>query len=468
MGLLSQPAHAASWTQATAAHIELLTDCDHDLAKGLLQLLCRAQAFLPSSRFGKAGRERSLRVIVFDSAEDFRRWAPSKYASAYYLSGNRRDIIVLYRESAQQTSVVLHEFTHYAVHGSGLQLPPWLKEGLAEYYSTAQLDSNEVVYGGISSSRIDGFRRQPGLPLSTLLAETSLNAAYQNATFLKHFYARSAALTALLEESLYAKELPLFLHTVSGSGDSAGAFANIYHKNLVQVDDELSKYIEKNLEERSSVKRESLHVAIKPDILHFVPDLERDLALAEICLDQGWTRFAAAGMLDRLRDQFAPECDLELLWGDLEWLQGARGASREHYSRAVAAGAADAKTLFRLAQLEQEAGAEVNHVCDLLDKSLKANPEHQGARYRLALIQVGQDHWQAAQSNLEKIYNVRPEWGFNYKMALAYCAFRKGEVEKAFDFATQARSAVRGPKDTQQCNDFFARLPNATPKVASR
>lgn len=367
-GIGLQLANASSWTQGKAGRIELLTDCDHNLASQLMQLLCRARAFLPYSRFGTEGRERPLRVIVFHSAGEFQRWAPDARAAAYYMPGTRRDVLVFSEESAQQGPIVLHEFTHYVVRGAGLRLPPWLKEGLAEYYSTARFHSNEVLFGGIPPTRSASLRRQEGFPLATLLAMTKLSGSIQDASFLNSFYAQSAALTGLLMEPAYVTKLPAFLAAVSATGDSAGSFASIYHRSIKQVEEDLTIYLRRDCDGEVGLQREFLVPTAIAAQLRAASDLQRDLALAELGVDQKWTRSAVPEFLDRLAATYPGKWQIERLWGDLEWQQQRNSESRQHYSQAAAFGAADAKTLFRLSQLEQEAGAPADRIRELLKK----------------------------------------------------------------------------------------------------
>lgn len=86
------------------------------------------------------------------------------------------------------------------------------------------------------------------------------------------------------------------------------------------------------------------------------------------------------------------------------------------------------------------------------------NPEHQAARYRLALLEVQQRQWQAAQANLEQIRHRKPEWEFNYRLALGYCAFRPGQKEEATRYAKLARTQAQGSQETQQAEALLGRL----------
>src|SRR5260370_7433582 len=50
--------------------------------------------------------------------------------------------------------VAIHEYTHLVVEHSGLPLPPWLNEGLAEVYSTLKPDGKRVRFGDILIGRV--------------------------------------------------------------------------------------------------------------------------------------------------------------------------------------------------------------------------------------------------------------------------------------------------------------------------
>src|ERR671925_576502 len=67
--------------------------------------------------------------------------------AGYYQRGTDRDFIVLSGRVFPDTltSVVYHELTHYFVGRALAARPAWLNEGLAEYFSTAEIHDDEIA-----------------------------------------------------------------------------------------------------------------------------------------------------------------------------------------------------------------------------------------------------------------------------------------------------------------------------------
>ena len=65
--------------------------------------------------------------------------------AGFYQTGQDRDFIVLSGRVFPETltSVVYHELTHYFVARSLRSRPTWLNEGLAEYFSTAEIRNDD-------------------------------------------------------------------------------------------------------------------------------------------------------------------------------------------------------------------------------------------------------------------------------------------------------------------------------------
>src|SRR5262245_9166779 len=87
--------------------------------------------------------------------------------AGYYQAGQDRDFIVLSGRVFPQTltSVVYHELTHYFLARGLVSRPTWLNEGLAEYFSTAEIRDDEISLGAISMDRLQLLKTNSLLPL---------------------------------------------------------------------------------------------------------------------------------------------------------------------------------------------------------------------------------------------------------------------------------------------------------------
>jgi len=97
------------------------------------------------------------------------------------------------------SSVVFHEYTHLLVHNGTAQVPVWLSEGIAEFFSTFQLRAGdrEALIGSPIERHVL-LLRERFIPLTELLAVNSGSPLYNEGTRRTIFYAESWALTHYL------------------------------------------------------------------------------------------------------------------------------------------------------------------------------------------------------------------------------------------------------------------------------
>lgn len=70
---------------------------------------------------------------------------------------------------ASEFTTAAHEYAHLILHASGLQLPPWLNEGLAEFFSTLRISDPGWNLGGDLPGRAQLLKHDTWMPLSQLL-----------------------------------------------------------------------------------------------------------------------------------------------------------------------------------------------------------------------------------------------------------------------------------------------------------
>lgn len=68
--------------------------------------------------------------------------------------------------------IVFHELVHNLLSNSGARLPLWLEEGIAEYFSTAQIRRDSLILGGPIREHLSQFRNRSPIPPLDLFAVT--------------------------------------------------------------------------------------------------------------------------------------------------------------------------------------------------------------------------------------------------------------------------------------------------------
>jgi tetratricopeptide (TPR) repeat protein len=93
--------------------------------------------------------------------------------------------------------VLYHEYVHAAV-GRSLHLPPWLNEGLAEFWGGTRITARQVELGRPIGMHLRTLRQRPLLPLDTLFRVDGASSDYNEQDRATVFYAESWALVHYL------------------------------------------------------------------------------------------------------------------------------------------------------------------------------------------------------------------------------------------------------------------------------
>lgn len=145
-------------------------------------------------------------VIAFPNETTFEPFRPRYHGTTVNVGG-------LYASQASINYILLgpphgdddlrslfHEYTHLVIRNTSPGIPLWLDEGLAEYYSSFQVDDKgrSVLVGRPIDSHLQTLRRDAWLPLPALLATSRSSPQYNENARRSVFYAESWALVHLL------------------------------------------------------------------------------------------------------------------------------------------------------------------------------------------------------------------------------------------------------------------------------
>src|SRR5215470_12159126 len=152
-----------SWVQVSSDTYIVKSSAGEERAKRVLKELEGFHQLVGTTLvFGNTELpELPIEVLLVGDEQTMKELEPEyngrKVAVAGYFQGGRdRDFIVLSGRVFPQTltSVVYHELTHYFLARGLASRPTWLHEGLAEYFSTAEVRDDEISLGAISQERL--------------------------------------------------------------------------------------------------------------------------------------------------------------------------------------------------------------------------------------------------------------------------------------------------------------------------
>ena len=157
---------------------------------------CAASLCRPSAAVCSAGRP--ARIIAFRNEKEYQPYRPNEFATAFYQPGAVHDFIVMSSASSEHYPVA-----DPRVHASddspvGMEVPPWLNEGLAELYSSLEPRGDRILVGQVIPGRVQVLRTGEWIPLATLLAVDHNSPYYNEKSRAGMFYAESWALVHML------------------------------------------------------------------------------------------------------------------------------------------------------------------------------------------------------------------------------------------------------------------------------
>src|SRR5665213_959561 len=183
-------------------------------------------------------------VVVFGSEKEYAPYRLNQFATAYYFGGADRDYIVMGRPGEQVAQLAVHEYVHLVARHAGLNLPPWLNEGIAELYSTLRMQGDKVLIGDLIPGRLQALQREKWVPLSVIVSGGQDSPYYNEKNKGGSLYNVGWALVHMLELSPdYVSKFSQFMGAVQKGTDSVTALEKTYGKPIATIEKDLQGYI---------------------------------------------------------------------------------------------------------------------------------------------------------------------------------------------------------------------------------
>lgn len=154
--------------------------------------------------------------------------------------------------SRGSASTLQHEYTHLLINNYFASAPLWLKEGLAEFYSTARLskDRRRVWTGAQLPTRVRQLSGAQLIPLRTLFEVDGQSPYYFEAGKRGLFYAQSWALAHFIlngDGGSRRARLPRFVELLASGVAPAEAFRQAFGFDVDGAEGALSAYVRAGL-----------------------------------------------------------------------------------------------------------------------------------------------------------------------------------------------------------------------------
>ena len=185
---------------------------------------------------------------------------PATFVAGYFQPGVEVNYITFALDSDQtrgSNATLMHEYTHLLVNNYFRAAPLWLKEGLAEFYSTARLsnDHRRVSTGAAPLMRVQRLRNSQLIPLRALFEVDQASPYYHEPDKRGLFYAQSWALAHYIfnrDAGARRSRLPGFVELLASNVAPADAFKQAFGLDPDEGGAALASYVSFGLFAESS------------------------------------------------------------------------------------------------------------------------------------------------------------------------------------------------------------------------
>jgi tetratricopeptide (TPR) repeat protein len=249
------PLEQRPWFETRTAHFNLYSCGDaREVFKlaGRLEQFCKAYSQLAGAQ---AVDSPPIVVVAFPDRKSMRPFLPLYQGrpgnlAAFFTHGTDENLIVLSLPEAgwpePGLEIIFHEYTHLLFRRNDQVWPLWLKEGMAEVYSTFQTAGQTVRIASPIPYHLQCLQQKPLLPLKELFAVTHDSPQYNERERQGIFYAEAWLLTHFLmagDRAAYRARFGQFTTLLHQGQLPVQAFTNALQTPLQVVENELRRYL---------------------------------------------------------------------------------------------------------------------------------------------------------------------------------------------------------------------------------
>jgi len=441
------------WFAARTTHFNVFSCGEPQRVFGVaaqFEQFCAAYASLAGAQ---AVASPPISVIVFPDHESMKPYLPLYHGqpenlAGFFNHGTDENLIVLAlpgaRDDDAQFNVIFHEYTHLLLRRNDRIWPLWLKEGMAEIYSTFATSGNTAYIALPIQHHLELLNTQPLLPLTELFAVKNDSPDYNERDRQGLFYAESWLLAQFLtagDNPVLKARFRQFTPLLQQGQSPLQAFTNALQVSLPVLEKELRRYLaNKSFTGISFVLPDNVN-APKNLTTRALPPVEVYFRLGDELLRIG--RSDVAEKLFNTAQALAPASPLPYEGlGLLAIRREQSGEALKQFRSAIQRRSANYLTYYFYAgelfnravgtpdaqsRLPKAVAAEV-HTNLLQSFALMADfgPAHE----LFGIVELAQGNVAVAEWHLQRAIQLEPE-NFYYQLALANAQLQNGETKTA-------------------------------------
>ena len=394
-----------------------------------------------------------ISVLVFPDHESMKPFLPlyqgqPENLAGFFNHGTDENLIVLSLPGAhadnEQFSVIFHEYTHLLLRRNDRIWPLWLKEGMAEIYSTFTTSGNTAYIALPIEHHLRLLENMSWLPLAQLFAVNNDSPDYNERDRQGLFYAESWLLTHYLtagDNALMKARFRQFTPLLQQGQTPLQAFTNVLQVSLPALEKELHRYLEtKSFTGISFVLPDNIN-APKNLTTRALTPVEIYFRLGDELLRVG--RLDEAEKLFTAAQAFAPASPLP--YEGLGLLAVRRDKTDEairQFHEAIQRGSANFLAYYFYAWGNFHRAAETPDAQGRLPKAVAAEihsnllqsfalmSDFGPAHELFGIVEFARGNVSVAELHLQRAIQLEPE-NFYYQLALANAQLQNGEKDAA-------------------------------------
>ena len=449
---------AGPWLKLTSPHFELYTTAgEKDGRTALLRFEQVRSFFISIGRTPLATEERVV-LIGFDSRKEFEPYRTGENVASFSFSERGRDFIALERLDENTYPSAVFHYMQFLIRQSGMELPLWLRRGVAEVYSTLKPVAGKIQVGALKEGYRQTLERNRMLDLATFTSVTYDSPEYTDKSKSQVFSAQCWALAhMLLLSDQYGPKYGELAQALAGSVSPAEAFQQVYGKQMSRVQSELGGYLRGEWF-RVAYYDTKLEKEMAPPLVHPATPVEVGLVLVSLLREPEKKQ----AMMEKLAQENPDSWEIAEALGYSSWRQDDQDEARRRFSDAVRLGSTNPRMYYDYSGLLRQAGRrneiESGEVIALLDKAVELQPEFPQAHYNLGIYYYNAQNYEMAVQHLAQAGNVERADAVRYFQILAESYHQTGQHDEALQAAERARQYSRSPEETEEVERLIAYL----------
>jgi hypothetical protein len=246
------PEEARSWVEVRTRHFRVLSDAGEDEARRVASELEKIRSVYLSVLGPDVDPAEPTLVFASADAAGFQELLPSKWRAVgrtrwagLFLDAPSGYTILLRLDLRGELRfrTVYHEYFHYLTRRNIGPLPPWLNEGLADYWATVDIRDADILVGRPDYDYLRLVKRSRAIPLETFFTAGNDSPHYRREETMSLFYAQSWALTHFLQsDEGRRRELAKYVSLLGSGVDALGAAREAFG-DLAKLGTDLQKYV---------------------------------------------------------------------------------------------------------------------------------------------------------------------------------------------------------------------------------